>query len=60
MPFVLLVGAAPNAIAYDSRQFTAGQFFSYGVIASIILMVVLGIFVAIVWPIMGMPVTIAK
>jgi len=60
MPFVLLVGAAPNAIAYDSRQFTAGQFFSYGVIASIILMVVLGIFVAIVWPLMGMPVTIAK
>ena len=24
MPFVLLVGAAPNAIAYDSKQFTSG------------------------------------
>jgi sodium-dependent dicarboxylate transporter 2/3/5 len=60
MPFLLLVGAAPNAIAYDSRQFTAGQFFGYGIIASAVLMVVLGIFVAIVWPLMGMPVTIAK
>jgi sodium-dependent dicarboxylate transporter 2/3/5 len=57
---VLLVGAAPNAIAYDSKQFTAGEFFTYGTIASIILMVVLGVFVAVIWPLMGMPVTIAK
>jgi sodium-dependent dicarboxylate transporter 2/3/5 len=60
MPFVLLVGAAPNAIAYDSKQFTAGEFFTYGTVASIILLVVLGIFVAVIWPLMGMPVTIAK
>lgn len=60
MPFVLLVGAAPNAIAYDSRQFTAGEFFSYGTIASLILLVVLGIFVLVVWPLMGMPVTLPK
>jgi len=60
MPFVLLVGAAPNAIAYDSRQFTAGEFFKYGVIASIMLMVVLGVFVMVVWPIMGMPVAMPK
>ena len=60
MPFVLLVGAAPNAIAYDSKQFTAGEFFTYGSIASVILLVVLGIFVMVIWPIMGMPVTIAK
>jgi len=60
MPFVLLVGAAPNAIAYDSRQFTAGEFFTYGSIASAILLVVLGIFVMVIWPLMGMPVTIAK
>jgi sodium-dependent dicarboxylate transporter 2/3/5 len=60
MPFVLLVGAAPNAIAYDSKLFTAGEFFKYGVIASIILMVVLAAFIAVVWPIMGMPVTIPK
>jgi sodium-dependent dicarboxylate transporter 2/3/5 len=60
MPFVLLVGAAPNAIAYDSRQFTAGEFFTYGTIASIILLVVLAVFVLAIWPIMGMPVTLAK
>ncbi len=57
MPFILLVGAAPNAIAYESKQFTAGEFFGYGIPASILLMVVLGLFVAIIWPIMGMPVT---
>jgi sodium-dependent dicarboxylate transporter 2/3/5 len=60
MPFMLLVGAAPNAIAYDSRQFSAGEFFAYGLIASVLLMVVLGLFVAVVWPLMGMPVTLAK
>ena len=26
MPFLLLVGAAPNAIAYDSKQFSSGEF----------------------------------
>jgi sodium-dependent dicarboxylate transporter 2/3/5 len=56
MPFVFLVGAAPNAIAYDSRQFTAGEFFKYGMIASVMLLVVLGVFVMVVWPLMGMPV----
>lgn len=60
MPFMLLVGAAPNAIAYDSRQFTAGEFFVYGLAASVILMLVLGLFVAVVWPLMGMPVTLAR
>ncbi len=30
MPFVLLIGAAPNAIAYDSKQFTTGEFFKHG------------------------------
>ena len=56
MPFLLLVGAAPNAIAYDSKQFTTGEFFMYGVPASIMLMVVIAIFVWIIWPMMGMPV----
>jgi sodium-dependent dicarboxylate transporter 2/3/5 len=60
MPFLLLVGAAPNAIAYDSRQFTAGEFFTYGTIASMILLVVLAVFVFAIWPMMGMPVTLAK
>ena len=53
---MLLVGAAPNAIAYESKQFTAGEFFLYGLPASVMLMVVLGIFVKFIWPLMGMPV----
>ena len=59
MPFLLLVGAAPNAIAYESKMFTSGQFFVAGIPASILLMIVLTIFVWIIWPIMGMPVTVA-
>ncbi len=58
MPFLLLVGAAPNAIAYNSKQFTAGEFFMYGVPASIILMIVVGFAALILWPLMGMPVTL--
>ena len=54
MPFLLLVGAAPNAIAYDSKQFTTGEFFMYGIPASIILMVVTGFAVFVLWPLMGM------
>ncbi|OQY60182.1 MAG: transporter [Desulfobacteraceae bacterium 4572_88] len=58
MPFLLLVGAAPNAIAYDSRQFTTGEFFLYGIPASILLLIVVGFSVGILWPMMGMPITI--
>jgi len=57
MPFMLLVGAAPNAIAYTSNQFTPGEFFKYGVFASIILMVVLSFTILVLWPLMGMPIT---
>jgi sodium-dependent dicarboxylate transporter 2/3/5 len=57
MPFLLLVGAAPNAIAYDSKQFTTGEFFLYGIPASIILMIVVG-FSIFLWKIMGMPITL--
>ncbi len=56
MPFLFLVGAAPNAIAYESKQFTSGEFFRAGIPASIILMLVLAVFVAVIWPLMGMPV----
>jgi sodium-dependent dicarboxylate transporter 2/3/5 len=56
MPFVLLIGAAPNAIAYGSKQFTSGEFLKAGIPASILLMVVLGLFVWLIWPLMGMPV----
>ena len=56
-PFLLLVGAAPNAIAYDSKQFTTGQFFVAGVPASIVLMAVVSLAIGIIWPLMGMPIT---
>ncbi len=58
MPFLLLVGAAPNAIAYDSKMFTTGEFFMYGIPASIMLMVLVGFAAYILWPLMGMPVTL--
>ncbi|MDY6863142.1 MAG: SLC13 family permease [Thermodesulfobacteriota bacterium] len=60
MPFMLLVGAAPNAIAYDSKQFTPGEFFLYGIPASVMLMVIVGFAVFILWPLMGMPVTVPQ
>lgn len=56
MPFVLLIGAAPNAIAYESKQFTPGEFFKYGIPASVILIIVLGIALVTVWPLLGMPI----
>jgi sodium-dependent dicarboxylate transporter 2/3/5 len=54
MPFLLLVGAAPNAIAYTSKQFSTGEFFTYGIPASILLMVVTWVAVQFIWPLMGM------
>ncbi|SPD75839.1 Transmembrane transport protein-like protein [uncultured Desulfobacterium sp.] len=56
MPFVLLIGAAPNAIAYESRQFTTGEFFKHGVLMSIVLMIVLAIAILTIWPMLGMPI----
>jgi len=56
MPFVLLIGAAPNAIAYESKQFTPGEFFGYGMLPSVILIVILGIALVTIWPWLGMPV----
>jgi sodium-dependent dicarboxylate transporter 2/3/5 len=58
MPFLLLVGAAPNAIAYASGQFSTQEFFKAGVPASVLLLLVLAVFVWFIWPIMGMPVTL--
>ena len=55
MPFLFLIGAAPNAIAYSSQQFKSSEFFMAGVPASIILMIVLSLFVCFIWPLMGMP-----
>jgi sodium-dependent dicarboxylate transporter 2/3/5 len=59
MPFLLLVGAAPNAIAYASNQFTTKQFFMAGIPASLLLMLILVLFVVLIWPAMGMPVLVS-
>ncbi len=56
MPFLLLVGAAPNAIAYNSKQFTSGEFFAYGIPASILLMALVALAVLLIWPLLGMPI----
>jgi sodium-dependent dicarboxylate transporter 2/3/5 len=56
MPFLLLVGAAPNAIAYESKQFKTSEFFLVGIPASALLMVVVALFIWKIWPWMGMPV----
>jgi sodium-dependent dicarboxylate transporter 2/3/5 len=59
MPFLFLVGAAPNAIAYNSRQFTVGEFLLYGIPASVILMAITWLAVSVIWPLMGMATKIA-
>jgi sodium-dependent dicarboxylate transporter 2/3/5 len=58
MPFVLLIGAAPNAIAYESKQFTPGEFFGYGLLPSVILIAYLAIALLVLWPLLGMPILI--
>ncbi|WP_136797033.1 MULTISPECIES: SLC13 family permease [Desulfosediminicola] len=58
MPFLLLVGAAPNAIAYNSKQFTTGEFFLYGIPASGLLLAVTWLAVTVIWPLMGMTVKV--
>ncbi|MFZ5634324.1 MAG: SLC13 family permease [Bacillota bacterium] len=54
MPFLLLIGAAPNAMAYESRQFTTGEFFAAGIPATILMLVVMTIFAFTFWPLIGM------
>ncbi len=56
MPFMLLIGAAPNAIAFESNQFRTREFFLAGIPPSILLLLVLTLFVWKIWPWMGMPV----
>ncbi|MBF0137346.1 MAG: SLC13/DASS family transporter [Magnetococcales bacterium] len=60
MPFVLLIGAAPNAIAYESKQFTPGEFLVHGLVMSAILLVVLGVALVTIWPLFGMPILMPK
>ncbi|MFH2012413.1 MAG: SLC13 family permease [Pseudomonadota bacterium] len=58
MPFLFLIGAAPNAIAYESRQFSTGEFFKHGLMPSLVLMTVVAVALLIVWPMLGMPILI--
>jgi sodium-dependent dicarboxylate transporter 2/3/5 len=58
MPFVLLIGAAPNAIAYESKQFTSGEFFRHGLLLSVVLVAIIGLAILTIWPMMGMPITL--
>jgi sodium-dependent dicarboxylate transporter 2/3/5 len=58
MPFVLLIGAAPNAIAYESKQFTSGEFFKHGLLLSVILIAFLGLAIKTFWPMFGMSILI--
>jgi len=55
MPFLLLIGAAPNAIAYQSKQFSTGEFFVGGIPASAVIMALLVIMTYTYWPLIGMP-----
>lgn len=54
MPFLLLFGSAPNAIAFGSRQFTSREFFKAGVPACILLLILLSVFALVIWPAMGL------
>jgi solute carrier family 13 (sodium-dependent dicarboxylate transporter), member 2/3/5 len=58
MPFVLLIGAAPNAIAYESKQFTPGEFFRHGLLLSVVLVAIIGVAILTFWPMLGMPTTL--
>ena len=54
MPFLLIIGAPPNAIAYGAKQFRAGTFFLAGLPLSILLIALLTFALAVLWPAMGM------
>ena len=58
MPFVLLIGAAPNAIAYESKQFSTGEFFRHGLLLSVVLVAIIGVAILTFWPMLGMPTTL--
>jgi len=57
-PFLLLIGAAPNAIAYESKQFSTGEFFKHGIVMSVVLIGVLALAIVTLWPLSGMPITL--
>ncbi|KJS16671.1 MAG: transporter [Peptococcaceae bacterium BRH_c4b] len=54
LPMILLIGAAPNAMAYESKQFTTGEFFMAGIPGTILVLVVMTIFIYTYWPLVGL------
>ncbi|MBI4858751.1 MAG: anion permease, partial [Candidatus Riflebacteria bacterium] len=52
MPFLLVGGAAPNAIAYESKQFSTREFLGAGALASVLLLLILAVFVRWIWPLL--------
>ena len=56
MPLLLLIGAAPNAMAFESRQFTSREFLRAGIPATALVLGVLTLFALVVWPLLGMPI----
>ena len=56
LPLLLLAGSAPNAMAFESRQFSAREFLRAGLPSSAASLAVLALFVRVVWPWMGMPI----
>ena len=51
-----VAGCGEIKMNYDSKQFSTGEFFLWGIPASILLMIVTGFAVYVLWPIMGMPI----
>jgi sodium-dependent dicarboxylate transporter 2/3/5 len=54
MPMMLLIGAAPNAIAYESKQFSTSEFFKYGMLGSALILGLLLLMMFTYWPLIGM------
>ncbi|MFZ5590266.1 MAG: SLC13 family permease [Bacillota bacterium] len=54
LPMLLLIGAAPNAMAYESKQFTTGEFFLGGIPGSIIVLLAMVLFIYTYWPLVGL------
>ncbi|MHB8157007.1 MAG: SLC13 family permease [Desulfocucumaceae bacterium] len=54
MPFLLLIGAAPNAMAYESKQFTTGEFFTAGIPATLLMLGLMLLFTFTFWPLIGL------
>jgi sodium-dependent dicarboxylate transporter 2/3/5 len=50
LPLMLLVGAAPNALAFESRQFTSGEFARAGLLATLLAAGFITFFATLVWP----------